>query len=129
MSTNERPFSSETNGMHSLLHNRFSLKIRCCIFGVAHTFCGGGRVCGWVSQSSIKMVSCQQIIHTIMIRYDSRSPFISIVRIPMLVRKVRWLLTRQVVNTGWLEIEIHNCYTLVKIAFAPICACKNNRRI
>ena len=25
--------------------------------------------------------------------------------------------------------DIHGCYSLVKIAFAPICACKNNRRI
>ena len=32
-------------------------------------------------------------------------------------------------NTGWWEIDIHGCYSLVKIAFAPICACKNNRRI
>ena len=32
-------------------------------------------------------------------------------------------------NTGWWEIDIHGCYSLVKIAFAPICARKNNRRI
>ena len=32
-------------------------------------------------------------------------------------------------NTGWWEIDIHGCYSLVKIAFAPICAFKNNRRI
>ena len=32
-------------------------------------------------------------------------------------------------NTGWWEIDIHGCYSLVKIAFAPICTCKNNRRI
>ena len=32
-------------------------------------------------------------------------------------------------NTGWWEIDIHGCYSLVKIAFAPVCACKNNRRI
>ena len=32
-------------------------------------------------------------------------------------------------NTGWWEIDIHGCYSLVKIAFAPICACENNRRI
>ena len=32
-------------------------------------------------------------------------------------------------NTGWWEIDIHDCYSLVKIAFAPICACKNNRQI
>ena len=32
-------------------------------------------------------------------------------------------------NTGWWEIDIHGCYSLVKIAFATICACKNNRRI
>ena len=31
-------------------------------------------------------------------------------------------------NTGWWEIDIHGCYLLVKIAFAPICTCKNNRR-
>ena len=40
-----------------------------------------------------------------------------------------WFLTRKAVNTGWWEIDIHACYSLVKIAFAPICACKNNRRI
>ena len=27
-------------------------------------------------------------------------------------------------NTGWWEIDIHDCYSLEKIAFAPICACK-----
>ena len=32
-------------------------------------------------------------------------------------------------NTGWWEIDIHGCYSQVKIAFAPICACKNNRCI
>ena len=32
-------------------------------------------------------------------------------------------------NTGWWESDIHGCYSLVKIAFAPICACKNNRQI
>ena len=32
-------------------------------------------------------------------------------------------------NTGWWEIDIRGCYWLVKIAFAPICTCKNNRRI
>ena len=26
-------------------------------------------------------------------------------------------------------IEIHGCYSLLKIAFVPICTCKNNRRI
>ena len=40
-----------------------------------------------------------------------------------------WVLARQAVNTGWLEIDIHGCYSLAKIAFAPICAFKNNRRI
>ena len=29
----------------------------------------------------------------------------------------------------WWEIDILGCYSPVKIAFAPICACKNNRRI
>ena len=38
-------------------------------------------------------------------------------------------LTRQAVNTGWWKINIHVCYSLVKIAFAPVCACKNNRQI
>ena len=38
-------------------------------------------------------------------------------------------LTRKAVNTGWWEIDIHGCYSLVKIAFAPICACKNNQQI
>ena len=32
-------------------------------------------------------------------------------------------------NSTWWEIHIHACYSLVKIAFAPICACKNNWRI
>ena len=32
-------------------------------------------------------------------------------------------------NTGWWEIDIHGCYSLVTVAFAPIGACKNNRRI
>ena len=32
-------------------------------------------------------------------------------------------------NTGRWEIDIHGCYSLVKIVFAPICACKNNRWI
>ena len=31
--------------------------------------------------------------------------------------------------TGWWEIDIQGCYSLVKIAFAPIYAWKNNRRI
>ena len=38
-------------------------------------------------------------------------------------------LTRQAVKTGWWEIDIHGCYSLVMIAFAPFCACKNNRQI
>ena len=38
-------------------------------------------------------------------------------------------LTRYAVNTGWWEIDIHDCYSLVQIAFAPIYACKNNRQI
>ena len=32
-------------------------------------------------------------------------------------------------NTGWWKIDIHGCYSLVKIAFAPICMWKNNWRI
>ena len=28
-----------------------------------------------------------------------------------------------------MKIDIHGCYSPVKIAFAPICACMNNRRI
>ena len=32
-------------------------------------------------------------------------------------------------NTEFQEIDIHGCYSLVKIAFAPICMCKNNRWI
>ena len=38
-------------------------------------------------------------------------------------------LTRWAMNTGWWEIDINGCYSLVKIAFAPICGCKNNRRV
>ena len=33
------------------------------------------------------------------------------------------------INPGWWEIDIHGCYWLVRIAFVPICACKNNREI
>ena len=40
---------------------------------------------------------------------------------------ISYMLNR--VNTGWWEIDIHGCYSLAKIAFAPIYACKNNRRI
>ena len=32
-------------------------------------------------------------------------------------------------NTGWQEIDIRGCYILVKIAFALICPCNNDRRI
>ena len=32
-------------------------------------------------------------------------------------------------NTGWWEVDIHGCYSLMKIVFAPTCTCKNNRRI
>ena len=38
-------------------------------------------------------------------------------------------LTHWAVNTGWQEIDINGCYSLVNIAFAPICTRKNNRRI
>ena len=30
---------------------------------------------------------------------------------------------RRAVISGWREIDIHGCYSLVKIAFAPICMC------
>ena len=40
-----------------------------------------------------------------------------------------YFLTRSVVNTGWWVIDIHGCYSLLKIAFAAVNACKNNRRI
>ena len=30
-------------------------------------------------------------------------------------------------NTGWWEIDIHGCKSVVKIAFALICSCNNNR--
>ena len=32
-------------------------------------------------------------------------------------------------NTGYGEINIHSCYSLVKINFVPICVCKNNQQI
>ena len=32
-------------------------------------------------------------------------------------------------NTRWWEIYIYDCYSLVKITFASIRSCKNNRRI
>ena len=38
-------------------------------------------------------------------------------------------LHAKAVNTWWWEINIHSCYSLVKIAFVPICTGKNNRRI
>ena len=43
---------------------------------------------------------------------------------------VPWMnhfLTRHAVNNGGREIDIHGCYSLVKIYFAPICAWKNIR--
>ena len=40
-----------------------------------------------------------------------------------------YFLTRLALNTGWWEIDINGCYSLVKIAFAQISMCKNNRRI
>ena len=30
---------------------------------------------------------------------------------------------------SYRKIDIHGCYSLVKIAFTPICTCKNNRQI
>ena len=47
----------------------------------------------------------------------------------MLHQESNGFLTRLAVYTGWWEIDIHGCYSPVKIAFAPISACKNNRRI
>ena len=32
-------------------------------------------------------------------------------------------------NTGWREIDIRGCYSLMKAKFPPICACTNNRPI
>ena len=32
-------------------------------------------------------------------------------------------------NNGWRDIDIHGCNSLVKIGFAPICACSDNWRI
>ena len=32
-------------------------------------------------------------------------------------------------NAGWWKIDIHGCYSLVIINFAPICVCNNNRRM
>ena len=32
-------------------------------------------------------------------------------------------------DTGWCEIDIHGCFSLVKITFAPICMCTNNQWI
>ena len=40
-----------------------------------------------------------------------------------------WCVYICAVNTGWREIHIHSCYSLVKITIAPIAACKNARRI
>ena len=42
---------------------------------------------------------------------------------------IRFPLPCQTVNTRWWEIDIRCCYSRVKIAFAPICTCKNDRRI
>ena len=38
-------------------------------------------------------------------------------------------LTHYVVNIKGRQIDINVCYLLVRINFAPICKCKNNRRI
>ena len=40
-----------------------------------------------------------------------------------------YFLHAKAMNTVWWDNDIHSCYSLVKIAFAPICACKNNRQI
>ena len=42
---------------------------------------------------------------------------------------VFWHAKAWISDCGWWEIDIHGSYSLVKIAFAPICPCKNNRRI
>ena len=39
------------------------------------------------------------------------------------------ILTRSAVNTGRWDVDIHGCYSLVKIDFAPICTCKDDRQI
>ena len=57
---------------------------------------------------------------------ERRSLYWILSRNPDLRRRFR---TRYAGNTGWWEIDIHGCYPLVQIAFAPICACKSNRRI
>ena len=36
------------------------------------------------------------------------------------------ILVTYTVNTAWQKINIHSCYSQVKIDFALICTCKNN---
>ena len=38
------------------------------------------------------------------------------------------ILTCYAVNTGWWDIDIHSCYSLVKISFVPISACNENQQ-
>ena len=45
-----------------------------------------------------------------------------------LMNKKHFLHAKSWIPAGW-EIDIHGCYSLVKIAITPICACKNYRRI
>ena len=50
---------------------------------------------------------------------------------PDILKNMIWAIRKweNFVYNLWWEIDIHGCYSLVKIAFAPICTCKNNRQI
>ena len=54
---------------------------------------------------------------------------LSTVRCPVTVQSndvISYTLSREY---RWREIDIHGCYSSVKIVFAPICTCKNNQWI
>ena len=75
-----------------------------------------------------KQTSHHQISYTCFIQWIGITPIITLTTILIIAIYIYIYLTRLAVNTGWWEIDIHG-YSLVKIAFGPICARKNNRRI
>ena len=48
------------------------------------------------------------------------------VQIHPVVREIRFI-THKALNTGWWEIDIHSCFSLVYVVFALIHTCKNNQ--
>ena len=89
------------------------------------------RICGsrpqWVEITRLIAIAKQALsIHPSMDQ-DGANPASSLTGPPYLWQAV--FLTRQAVNIGLWEIDSRGCNSLVKIAFAPICACKNNQLI